>query len=89
LRLLLEKPKPTLPQSSLSFQQPRENIRGAFVYRGRPLPGKRVLLVDDIYSTGATMQEAARVLSERGLIVFGAAAAFTPRLYQAGPRAGR
>ncbi|HPU00393.1 MAG TPA: ComF family protein [Bacillota bacterium] len=80
LRPLLVKPKPTLPQSSLSYQQRRENVRGAFAYRGKPLPGKRALLVDDIYSTGATMQEAARVLSEQGLIVYGAAAAFTPRL---------
>jgi ComF family protein len=81
LRLLLIKPKPTLPQSSLSFHRRKENIYGAFAYRGGPLPGRRALLIDDIYSTGATMQEAAKVLSEEGLIVFGAAAAYTPRIY--------
>lgn len=78
---LLVKPKPALPQSSLSFRRRKENIRGAFAYRGTPQPGRRALLVDDIYSTGATMQEAAKVLTEQGLIVFGASAAFTPRLF--------
>lgn len=77
---LLTKPQPALPQSSLSYRQRKENVRGVFAYKGAPLPGKRALLVDDIYSTGATMQEAAGVLHKQGLIVFGAAAAFTPRL---------
>ncbi|MGB4182665.1 MAG: ComF family protein, partial [Dethiobacteria bacterium] len=77
---LLAKPEPTAAQSGLSYRRRKENVRGAFVYRGAPRPGKRALLVDDIYSTGATMQEAAEVLHEQGLIVFGAVAAFTLRL---------
>jgi len=77
---LLVRPKPTLAQSGLTYRRRIENVRGAFVYRGAPRPGKRALLVDDIYSTGATMQEAAGILHQQGLIVFGAVAAFTPRL---------
>ncbi len=79
---LLVKTRASPPQSSLSYMQRKVNIEGAFSYRGALIkPGETVLLVDDIYSTGSTMQEAAKVLHERGLIVFGAAAAFTPHLF--------
>lgn len=77
---LLIRPEPAPPQSGLSHRDRLQNIRGAFVCPGAPPPRKRVLLVDDIYSTGATMQEAAAVLSRQGLLVYGAVAAFTPRL---------
>ena len=80
LQPLLVRPEAAPAQSSLSYRRRLENVRGAFLYRGKPYPGKRALLVDDIYSTGATMQEAAAVLHHRELIVFGAAAAYTPRL---------
>lgn len=80
LRTLLARPKAAPAQSGLSYRRRLENVRGAFVYRKVSLPGKKVLLVDDIYSTGATMQEAAGILHGQGLTVFGAAAAFTPRL---------
>jgi predicted amidophosphoribosyltransferase len=46
----------------------RENVRGAFaVRRGVPLKGRRVLLVDDVMTTGATAAEAARVLRAAGV----------------------
>lgn len=80
LRPLLIKTKAALPQSGLSYRHRKENISGAFAFRGAPLTGKNVLLVDDIYSTGATMQEAAGALREQGAMVYGAAAAFTQRL---------
>jgi len=45
----------------------RENVRGAFrVHRGSKLNGKRILLVDDVMTTGSTASEAARVLRQAG-----------------------
>lgn len=47
------------------------NVRGAFRVT-RPLARERVLLIDDVYTTGATMEEGARALKEAGAgAVFG------------------
>lgn len=43
----------------------RENVRGAFAARG-DLKGLRVLLIDDVYTTGATATECARALKAAG-----------------------
>ena len=54
---------------SLGPEQRRENIRGAFGIRERRLaeiPGKHILIIDDIYTTGATVDELALVLKEAG-----------------------
>lgn len=59
----LQRVKNTLPQSSLSHEQRPVNISGAFIMR-RPLPRhvKHVILVDDVWTTGSTIKEAAQVL---------------------------
>jgi ComF family protein len=45
----------------------RENVRGAFrVVRGAKVAGKRILLVDDVMTTGSTASEASRMLREAG-----------------------
>jgi ComF family protein len=45
----------------------RRNVAGAFaVKRGRVLSGLRVVLVDDVFTTGATLDECARVLTRAG-----------------------
>ncbi len=45
----------------------KENVRGVYrVLPGREIQGKRILLLDDILTTGATAGEAARVLKEAG-----------------------
>lgn len=63
----LAKPHATPLQSSLSREERSVNLRGAFkVRRPEKLRGKTVLLVDDIFTTGATAGEAARVLKEAG-----------------------
>jgi predicted amidophosphoribosyltransferase len=45
----------------------QENIRGAFkVADPAKVRGKRILLVDDVLTTGATVEECARVLKRAG-----------------------
>ena len=51
-------------QSELNIHQRSKNIRGAFALSNPDaVRGKNVLLVDDIFTTGATMREAAKTLS--------------------------
>jgi len=59
--------KATLPQAGLGRQQRLKNIKGAFKVRiPEKVYGKKVLLVDDVYTTGATVNECARVLLKAG-----------------------
>jgi len=44
-----------------------DNVRGAFALRpGRSVEGRRLVLVDDVFTTGATVRECARVLRREG-----------------------
>lgn len=66
-RRMIVATRPTLVQHLLPPSRRRENVRGAFrPRRGRPLAGKKVLLVDDILTTGSTCHEAARALKKLG-----------------------
>lgn len=57
----------TTPQKELTRQMRRRNLEGAFQIRpGARLPD-RVLVVDDIFTTGATVDELARTLMESGV----------------------
>jgi ComF family protein len=57
----------TRPQVALTGRERKDNVAGAFAVMERDLiAGKRVLLVDDVLTTGATMNECARVLRECG-----------------------
>jgi len=63
----LLKIKNTLPQVELSDEERRENIKGAFVCKSpEKIKGRKILLVDDVFTTGATMTECARVLKKSG-----------------------
>ncbi len=75
LRLdLLSRARDTESQASLDAEHRQENIRGAFA--ARDADGLRVLLVDDVTTTGATLDEAARALRYAGAThVFGLAVA--------------
>lgn len=67
-RLLVRKRR-TKPQAGLSPNERQENVRNAFsVRRGYTVKGARVLLVDDILTTGATCSEAARTLKKAGAV---------------------
>ena len=63
----LGKTKQTIPLKNLpDAASKREQLRGAFVVRSQDLKNQCVLLVDDLYDSGATLTEATRVLYEQG-----------------------
>jgi ComF family protein len=53
------------PQASLSLEARRRNIRGAFLVR-RNVHGLHVAVVDDVMTSGSTLDEVARVLKAAG-----------------------
>jgi len=64
---LLERRRETKSQIGLSRHQRRENIRGAFVVvKPDELNGREVLVVDDVFTTGTTVSECARILRRAG-----------------------
>ena len=64
---VLRKSRKTAHQVDLPLDERALNIRGSFsVRRAERIRGKRVLLIDDVFTTGATLDEAARVLLESG-----------------------
>ncbi len=62
---LLMRREATAPQAMLPHDTRQENVRGVFECRG-DLSGQRVLLVDDVMTTGATLRECSRVLHLHG-----------------------
>jgi ComF family protein len=57
----------TEPQTTLDAAERRDNVRGAFDLRyPQRLEGKRVLLVDDVLTTGSTLRACAEPLREAG-----------------------
>jgi len=59
----------TPPQSGLHPRQRIENVHGAFaVARGMNPQGKHYVIIDDIYTTGASLNECAKVLKEAGAV---------------------
>jgi ComF family protein len=63
-RRILRRRKNTLSQTGLSRAQRKRNLAGAFVVHGS-LSGS-VIVVDDVYTTGATMNEIAKTLKRAG-----------------------
>ncbi|MCL1832394.1 MAG: double zinc ribbon domain-containing protein [Oscillospiraceae bacterium] len=64
---LLRKVRETEVQKSLSAAGRRENLRGAFALNKRACPPETVLIIDDVCTTGATLTEAACVLTDAGV----------------------
>lgn len=63
----LARVKATAPQNQLRLSERQANVQGIFALRpGFAVAGKEWLLVDDIFTTGATVNEAAKVLKLGG-----------------------
>jgi competence protein ComFC len=66
-RRCLRRVLPTRTQTQLSREERQANMRGAFAIRGHASPeGQRIVLVDDVLTTGATTSACARVLRAAG-----------------------
>ena len=64
---LLKKKRPTVPQVDLSGQERERGIRGAFhLTDEEEVKEKVILLVDDVYTTGTTVNECSKVLLAAG-----------------------
>ncbi|MEK0180113.1 MAG: ComF family protein [Oscillatoriales cyanobacterium] len=78
----LERIKYTEALFQLSIAQRQAQMKDALIlgkdFRRR-LPGDRVLLVDDIYTSGTTVRSATQVLKQSGISVYGTVALASPR----------
>ncbi len=63
----LIKIKTTKPQAELSREERKNNLKDAFIVSSpEELRGRKILLLDDVYTTGSTMEECAKVLRKSG-----------------------
>lgn len=67
---LVQRHKATLAQATLNRQQRKKNIKGCFTLTQKP-PYNHVVLVDDVITTGATVNEIATVLKQAGVAQVG------------------
>ena len=64
---LVIRKKNTVPQKCLSRKKRKENLKNAFKIQGYDVKLNCVLIVDDIYTTGTTMDAMAQLLKENGI----------------------
>lgn len=65
--MTLRRPGLTSPQVGLGREERKTNVRGAFrVHKPEKIAGRRILLVDDVYTTGSTLSECADLLMSAG-----------------------
>ena len=66
---ILLRHKQTKPQNSLTPKERKDNIKGAFfVNKADLIENKKILIVDDIFTTGSTVEEAAKELYKNGAV---------------------
>lgn len=63
---LLTRVRDTVPQKQLNPAERQNNLKKAFHISGNDVKSKVTVVIDDIYTTGTTMDEAARALREAG-----------------------
>ncbi len=62
--MTLRRELPTTPQVALGREDRKKNVKGAFgIRRPEKVSGQRILLVDDVYTTGSTLTECAHALT--------------------------
>ena len=61
---LFKRPRHQKPQASLNKSDRQINLKNAFIWSGPSLKNKKVLIIDDIATTGATLNEIARELKK-------------------------
>lgn len=66
LCLDLKRKKHRSPQANLNEAKRLINIKSVFVWKGKSLDGKTIILIDDVATTGATLNEAAHILKLAG-----------------------
>lgn len=65
---VLYKIKNTQPQSTLNKRQREQNAKGAYIAKNiSQIENKKILIIDDIYTTGNTVNQCARMLTEKGI----------------------
>ena len=66
---LIKKTKKNKPQHTLDRSKRQKNVEGVFRPKDkRSIKGKRVLIIDDIVTTGYTLSECAKILEENGAL---------------------
>lgn len=75
---LIERVKDTRPQYKLSKSQRAENLAGAFKVNPEKLMSGRILIIDDICTTGATFEEMIQEFKKNGITDIVCLAATTP-----------
>ncbi|MEO7150003.1 MAG: hypothetical protein ABIY40_08750 [Rhodanobacteraceae bacterium] len=68
LRDALRRTRETDAQSELSAIQRRRNVRGAFAVHFEGAPPAHVVVRDDVFTTGATLAECARLLKRADVV---------------------
>lgn len=58
--------KDTVPQVGLHAKERKKNIKNAFEVRNKCIEAKRLMLIDDVFTTGATVRECSKVLKKAG-----------------------
>ena len=64
---LLKRVKNTVPLKRLNPQERQNNLKKAFIMVGNDVKLKTIMIIDDIYTTGSTVDEAAAVLMDGGV----------------------
>jgi ComF family protein len=77
-RTLMKRKRNTKSQTNLNRIERQKNLENAFELSEEPIEGKSILLLDDVVTTGTTLNECAKVLKKSGVSKISAIALSTP-----------